>query len=199
MPRDEALELCRELGQEFKVEHIETGLADEAAACRSTGRASSSTSAAAGTFPAPATSARRSSCSRSPARIGRATPSRQQLQRLYATAFFDKKELDAHLDAARRSQAARPPRARQAAGAVHHQPDRRLGPDPLAAQGGDHPADARRLHQGRAAQAAATRRSTRRTSAASSCTRSRATSRTTATASSRRSNSRTASGTCSSR
>ena len=29
VPRDEALELCRELGQEFKVEHIETGLADE--------------------------------------------------------------------------------------------------------------------------------------------------------------------------
>jgi len=30
MPRGEALQLCRELGQEFKIEHIETGLADEA-------------------------------------------------------------------------------------------------------------------------------------------------------------------------
>ena len=28
-PRDKALELCRELGQEFKVEHIKKGLADQ--------------------------------------------------------------------------------------------------------------------------------------------------------------------------
>ena len=75
----------------------------------------------------------------SPARTGRATPRASSCSGSTRTAFFDKKELDAHLDAARRGQAPRPPRARQAARAVHHQPDRRLGPDPVAAQGGDHP------------------------------------------------------------
>ena len=65
--------------------------------CRSTGRANSSTSAAASTFPAPATSARRSSCSSVAGAYWKGDASRQQLQRLYATAFFDKKELDAHL------------------------------------------------------------------------------------------------------
>jgi threonyl-tRNA synthetase len=97
MPRADALALCEELGQQFKIEHIETGLADEATLsfyrqgefidlCR--GRHIPSTG-----------------------RIGRAfkllsvagaywkgDPSRPQLQRLYGTAFFDKQELDRHLE-----------------------------------------------------------------------------------------------------
>ena len=94
--RDEALELCQDLGQEFKVEHIETGLADQAHLsfyrqgefidlCRgphipSTGHIGKAFKllSVAGAY-------------------WKGDASRQQLQRLYATAFFDKKELDAHL------------------------------------------------------------------------------------------------------
>ena len=38
-----------------------------------------------------------SNCCRSPGPIGKVTPSRPQLQRLYGTAFFNKQDLDAHL------------------------------------------------------------------------------------------------------
>ena len=87
---------CQELGQEFKVEHIETGLADESHLsfyrqgefidlCRgqhipSTGHIGKAFKllSVAGAY-------------------WKGDASRQQLQRLYATAFFDKKELDAHL------------------------------------------------------------------------------------------------------
>src|SRR5947207_7219819 len=96
-PRDEAIELCRELHQEFKVEHIQTGLADEKSLsfyrqgefidlCRgkhipSTGHIGSAFKllSVAGAY-------------------WKGDASREQLQRLYATAFFDKKELDAHLE-----------------------------------------------------------------------------------------------------
>jgi threonyl-tRNA synthetase len=97
MPRDEAIELCRELKQEFKVEHIQTGLADEKGLsfyrqgefidlCRgkhipSTGHIGSGFKllSVAGAY-------------------WKGDSDREQLQRLYATAFFDKKELDAHLE-----------------------------------------------------------------------------------------------------
>ncbi len=73
MPREEAIELCRELNQEFKVEHIQTGLADERSLsfyrqgefidlCR--GRH----------IPSTGTSAVHSNCSLSPAPIGKAMP-----------------------------------------------------------------------------------------------------------------------------
>src|SRR6478672_546588 len=64
MPRDEALALCRELKQDFKVEHIESGF---------------KLLSVAGAY-------------------WKGDSDREQLQRLYATAFFDKKELDAHLE-----------------------------------------------------------------------------------------------------
>jgi threonyl-tRNA synthetase len=94
--RAEALELCRELGQEFKVEHIETGLADEAHLsfyrqgefidlCR--GRHIPSTGHIGKAFKLLSVAGA----------YWKGDASRQQLQRLYATAFFDKKELDAHL------------------------------------------------------------------------------------------------------
>jgi threonyl-tRNA synthetase len=94
--RAEALKLCRELGQDFKIEHIETGLADESNLsfyrqgefidlCRgrhipSTGHIGKAIKllSVAGAY-------------------WKGDASRQQLQRLYATAFFDKKELEAHL------------------------------------------------------------------------------------------------------
>jgi threonyl-tRNA synthetase len=97
VPRSDALGLCKELGQEFKVEHIETGLADEKTLsfyrqgefvdlCRgkhipSTGHIGSAFKllSVAGAY-------------------WKGDATRSQLQRLYATAFFDKKELDAHLE-----------------------------------------------------------------------------------------------------
>ena len=45
--------------------------------------------------------------------------SRQQLQRLYGTAWFSKQDLEEHLQQCRRSQAPRPSRAGQAARTVH--------------------------------------------------------------------------------
>ena len=68
-----------------------------------------------------------------------------QLQRIYGTAFFSKKDLDAYLDAAGRSQEARPSQARPGAGSVQHPGTRRPGPDLLPSQGRHHPQDHRRL------------------------------------------------------
>ena len=97
MPRDEALDLCRELKQEFKVEHIETGLADESHLsfyrqgefvdlCR--GQHIPSTGHIGPAFKLLSVAGA----------YWKGDADRQQLQRLYATAFFDKKELDAHLE-----------------------------------------------------------------------------------------------------
>jgi len=94
--RAEALKLCQELGQEFKVEHIETGLANEAGLsfyrqgefvdlCR--GRHIPSTGHIGKAFKLLSVAGA----------YWKGDASRQQLQRLYATAFFDKKDLDAHL------------------------------------------------------------------------------------------------------
>lgn len=95
-PRDESLQLCQELGQRFKVEHVQTGLGEEAELsfyrqgefldlCRgvhipSTGHIGKAFKlvSVAGAY-------------------WKGDSSRDQLQRLYATAFFDKAELDAHL------------------------------------------------------------------------------------------------------
>ncbi len=95
-PRAEALQLCRELGQRFKVEHIETGLADQPQlsfyrqgefidlcrgkhipSTRHIGKAFKLLSVA-GAF-------------------WKGDASREQLQRLYATAFFEKAELQEYL------------------------------------------------------------------------------------------------------
>jgi threonyl-tRNA synthetase len=96
MPRAEALKLCEELGQEFKIEHINTGLADEAGLsfyrqgefvdlCR--GRHIPSTGHIGKAFKLLSVAGA----------YWKGDASRQQLQRLYATAFFDKKELADHL------------------------------------------------------------------------------------------------------
>jgi len=96
MPRDEALELCHELGQDFKVEHIETGLADQQTLsfyrqgefidlCR--GRHLPSTGYIGKGFKLLSIAGA----------YWKGDSSRQQLQRLYATAFFDKQELEVYL------------------------------------------------------------------------------------------------------
>ncbi len=96
MTREESLKLCRELGQEFKVEHIETGLADEKTLsfyrqgefidlCR--GRHVPSTSRLGKAFKLLSVAGA----------YWKGDSSREQLQRLYATAFFDKKDLQKHL------------------------------------------------------------------------------------------------------
>jgi threonyl-tRNA synthetase len=94
--RAEALKLVQELGQDFKIEHIETGLADESHLsfyrqgdfidlCR--GKHIPSTGHIGKAFKLLSVAGA----------YWKGDASRQQLQRLYATAFFDKKELDAHL------------------------------------------------------------------------------------------------------
>ncbi len=96
-PREESLALCQEMGQKFKVEHVETGLGDEEEL--SFYRQGEFVDLCRGVH-IPSTS-----------HIGKAfkllsiagaywkgDASNEQLQRLYATAFFDKKELAAHLE-----------------------------------------------------------------------------------------------------
>lgn len=95
-PREESLALCQEMSQKFKVEHVETGLGDEEEL--SFYRQGEFVDLCRGVH-IPSTS-----------HIGKAfkllsvagaywkgDSSRDQLQRLYATAFFDKKELAAYL------------------------------------------------------------------------------------------------------
>jgi threonyl-tRNA synthetase len=94
--RAKALAMCQELGQEFKVEHIESGLADEAELsfyrqgefldlCR--GRHIPSTAHIGKAFKLLSLAGA----------YWKGDSSRPQLQRLYATAFFDKQELEDHL------------------------------------------------------------------------------------------------------
>jgi threonyl-tRNA synthetase len=96
VPREKALAICQELGQEFKVEHIETGLGEEAELsfyrqgefidlCR--GRHIPSTGHLGKAFKLLSLAGA----------YWKGDASRQQLQRLYATVFFDKQELDEHL------------------------------------------------------------------------------------------------------
>lgn len=96
MPREEAIELCREMGQQLKVEHLETGLADQESVsfyrqgefldlCR--GRHVPSTSFIGKGFKLLSLAGA----------YWKGDASNQQLQRLYATVFFDKKDLKEHL------------------------------------------------------------------------------------------------------
>ncbi|MEO2048115.1 MAG: threonine--tRNA ligase [Pirellulales bacterium] len=97
MSRDEALQLCHELGQPLKVEHIETGLADQSQLsfyrqgefldlCR--GKHIPSTRHLGKAFKLLSVAGA----------YWRGDASRQQLQRLYGTVFFDKKDLKQHLE-----------------------------------------------------------------------------------------------------
>jgi threonyl-tRNA synthetase len=95
-PRADAIQVCKDLKQDFKVEHIENGLADD----------DSLSFYQQGEF----LDLCRGPHIPSPRRIGafkllsiagaywKGDQSREQLQRLYATAFFTQAELDAHLE-----------------------------------------------------------------------------------------------------
>jgi threonyl-tRNA synthetase len=96
-PRDKALALCKDLGQSFKVEHIGEGLADHETLsfyrqgefidlCR--GRHVPGTGAI-GAFKLLSVAGA----------YWKGDQSREQLQRLYGTAFFSKEDLDAYLQA----------------------------------------------------------------------------------------------------
>jgi len=96
MPRSDALGLCEEMGQAFKVEHIQTGLAEEASLsfyrqgefidlCR--GKHIPSTRHIGKAFKLLSVAGA----------YWKGDNSREQLQRLYATAFFDKKQLKGYL------------------------------------------------------------------------------------------------------
>jgi threonyl-tRNA synthetase len=94
-PRDEAVKICADLGQKLKVEHIQEGLADHANVsfyrqgefldlCRGPHVPSAG---AIGEFKLLSVAGA----------YWKGDASRQQLQRLYATAWFTKEELDAYL------------------------------------------------------------------------------------------------------
>ena len=100
---------------------------------------------------------------------------RKMLQRVYGTAFFDKKDLDAYVAQVEEAKKRDHRRLGKRAEPVHHLAARRPGPDPLDAQGGGRPRHPRKLHQGGAGPSAAISRSTPRTSARSSSTRPAAT------------------------
>ena len=114
---NEAIQFCRDLGQSLKVEHLENGLADEPTVsfyrqgefidlCRGPHVPSAG---AIGAFKLLSVAGA----------YWKGDASRQQLQRLYGTAWFSKQELDEHLKTGRRGQAPRPPRAGQATRTVH--------------------------------------------------------------------------------
>ena len=94
--RDRALAICRDLDQELKVEHLETGLADHETL--SFYRQGEFIDLCRGPHvPSPKSIGAFKLLSVAGA-YWKGDASRQQLQRLYATAFFDKKELKAHLE-----------------------------------------------------------------------------------------------------
>ncbi|MEO1495861.1 MAG: threonine--tRNA ligase [Planctomycetota bacterium] len=95
-PRDESLRLCQELEQRFKVEHVETGLGDEAEL--SFYRQGEFVDLCRGVhIPSTAHIGKAFKLLSVAGAYWKGDASRDQLQRLYATAFFDKKELNAHL------------------------------------------------------------------------------------------------------
>ena len=96
-PRDKALELCRDLGQTFKVEHIREGLADQASLsfyrqgefidlCRGPHIPAAG---AIGAFKLLTVAGA----------YWKGDQSREQLQRLYGTAWFSKEDLENYLQA----------------------------------------------------------------------------------------------------
>jgi threonyl-tRNA synthetase len=95
LPRAEALAVCDDMKQEFKVEHIGSGLADEKTL--SFYRQGEFVDLCRGPHvptPAPIKAYKILSVAGA---YWKGDATRQQLQRLYATAFFDKKDLEAHL------------------------------------------------------------------------------------------------------
>ncbi len=147
-PRDKALQICRDLEQAYKVEHIQEGLGEHESVsfyrqgefldlCRGPHVPSAG---AIGAFKLLSIAGA----------YWKGDASRQQLQRLYGTAFFNKEDLAEHLRVIEEAEKTRSPRARQTAGSVHHQSAGRFGADSLAAQRGHDSRSAGDVRQRRA-------------------------------------------------
>lgn len=96
-PRDEAIAMCRELDQPLKVEHIEDGLADHAEL--SFYRQGEFVDLCRGPHVPSAASIKALKLLSVAGAYWRGDSSRQQLQRLYGTAFFSQDELKTYLEA----------------------------------------------------------------------------------------------------
>ncbi len=94
-PRDKAIEICRDLGQTLKVEHIEQGLADHPTV--SFYRQGEFIDLCRGPHVPAAGAIGACKLLSVAGAYWKGDASRQQLQRLYATAWFSKEDLEAHL------------------------------------------------------------------------------------------------------
>jgi threonyl-tRNA synthetase len=94
--RDEARQLCDDLNQDLKVEHIDTGLADQATV--SIYRQGEFVDLCRGPHIPDAGRIKAVKLLSVAGAYWKGDASGRQLQRLYGTAFFDKKDLDAHLE-----------------------------------------------------------------------------------------------------
>ncbi len=94
--RDEARQLCSDLKQDLKVEHIDTGLADQPTV--SIYRQGEFVDLCRGPHIPDAGRIKAVKLLSVAGAYWKGDASGRQLQRLYGTAFFDKKELDAHLE-----------------------------------------------------------------------------------------------------
>ncbi|MEM9643718.1 MAG: threonine--tRNA ligase, partial [Planctomycetota bacterium] len=96
LPRDEASQLCDELDQDLKVEHIETGLSDQATV--SFYRQGEFVDLCRGPHIPNAGKIKAIKLLSVAGAYWKGDASGRQLQRLYGTAFFDKKEMKAYLE-----------------------------------------------------------------------------------------------------
>jgi len=96
LPREQAVTLCRDLGQKLKVEHIETGLADQQQL--SFYRQGEFVDLCRGPHVPDAGRIKAIKLLSVAGAYWKGDERNQQLQRLYGTAFFDKAELQAYLD-----------------------------------------------------------------------------------------------------
>ncbi len=94
-PRDKALDICRDMQQQYKIEHIEGGLADQPTL--SFYRQGEFLDLCRGPHVPSAGAIKAYKLLSVAGAYWKGDSSRKQLQRLYATAFFDQKDLDAHL------------------------------------------------------------------------------------------------------
>lgn len=96
LDRDEALKLCQEMGQDLKVEHIQTGLGDQATV--SFYRQGEFVDLCRGPHIPDAGRIKAIKLLSVAGAYWKGDASGRQLQRLYGTAFFDKKDLAAYLE-----------------------------------------------------------------------------------------------------
>ena len=180
VPVGEALERFTREGQDYKVELIQDLVRDQGVETVSLYRNGPFTDLCRGPH-APAT--KRIKAFKLTSLAGaywRGDASRQQLTRVYGTAFLSKEELEAHLERLEQARAARPPQAGQGAWPVHVQRAvARLAV--LAAQRRADLEPAHRLLAARERGDASTRRCARRSSTTSSCGSSPGTGTSTAT------------------